>query len=70
MKRRYAQAALQVLGGGAASCCASGSGCGPDPITGGLYEETETAVLPETAVAASLGCALTTRDPGARLVFT
>jgi ubiquinone/menaquinone biosynthesis C-methylase UbiE len=56
VKRRYAEAALQVLGGGAASCCASGSGCGPDPITGGLYGEAETAVLPETAVAASLGC--------------
>ena len=56
VKRRYAQAALQVLGGGAASCCASGSGCGPDPIKGGLYGEAETAVLPETAVAASLGC--------------
>ncbi|GIU74953.1 MAG: arsenite S-adenosylmethyltransferase [Bryobacteraceae bacterium] len=56
VKRRYAQAALQVLGGEAASCCASGSGCGPDPITDGLYGEAETAVLPETAVAASLGC--------------
>jgi arsenite methyltransferase len=59
VRERYAQAALQVLGGAAASCCSPGSSCGAggtDPITSALYGETETAVLPEAAVAASLGC--------------
>ena len=36
-------------------CCGASSGCG-DPITSNLYGEDETRSLPETAVAASLGC--------------
>jgi len=59
VRERYAQAALQVLGGASASCCGPGSSCGAgggDPITSALYGETETAVLPDAAVAASLGC--------------
>jgi SAM-dependent methyltransferase len=59
VRERYANAALQVVGGGGASCCSSGSSCAAgaaDPIISGLYGESETAVLPETAVAASLGC--------------
>jgi SAM-dependent methyltransferase len=59
VRERYANAALQVVSGGAASCCSPGASCGAggaDPITSALYGENETAVLPETAVAASLGC--------------
>src|SRR5262245_19489292 len=57
VKDKYGRAALQVLGGGASSCCGSPSARGAcDPITSNLYESTETAELPAEAVAASLGC--------------
>lgn len=59
VRERYAQAALQVISGGASACCGPDSSCGAgggDPITRALYGDAETAVLPETAVAASLGC--------------
>lgn len=59
VRERYAQAALKVIGGAGASCCGPGSSCGAggaDPITAALYGETEKSELPETAVAASLGC--------------
>jgi len=59
VKEKYGQAALKVIAGGDASCCA-GSSCGAearvDPITSNLYSATETAALPGEAVAASLGC--------------
>src|SRR5215472_2972915 len=59
VKDKYGKAALRVVAGGDASCCA-GSSCGgidgADPITSNLYTETETAALPAEAVAASLGC--------------
>jgi SAM-dependent methyltransferase len=49
-------------------CCGpSACGCG-DPITSNLYSEGETSTLPDTAVAASLGCgnptALLALEPG------
>ncbi|HTZ72376.1 MAG TPA: arsenite methyltransferase [Candidatus Aquilonibacter sp.] len=50
VKEKYAQAALQVASG---SCCGSGV-C--DPITSNLYAASQTEVLPEQAVSASLGC--------------
>jgi ubiquinone/menaquinone biosynthesis C-methylase UbiE len=60
VKEKYGRAALQVTGGGQASCCGPtterASSCGTDPITGNLYTATETAGLPAEAVAASLGC--------------
>ena len=59
VRERYAKAALQVAQEGVSSCCSTPAACGAesaDPITSGLYSENETAVLPETAVAASLGC--------------
>ncbi len=59
VRERYAKAALQVVDGGAGSCCSSSASCGAggtDPITSALYGENDTAVLPEAAVAASLGC--------------
>jgi SAM-dependent methyltransferase len=58
VKEKYGQAALRARTGEAASCCGTGASscCGPDPITSGLYESGETAVLPKEAVNASLGC--------------
>jgi len=51
VKQKYGEAALHVLGGERGGC-----GCGCDPISSKLYDATETAVLPEGAVLASLGC--------------
>src|SRR5918997_1514011 len=58
VKEKYGQAALRARTGEASSCCGAGASscCGPDPITSGLYESGETAVLPKEAVNASLGC--------------
>ncbi|HEX4962739.1 MAG TPA: arsenite methyltransferase [Thermoanaerobaculia bacterium] len=67
VKERYGAAARQVKEGAAAGC---GCGCGVerDPITVGLYDESETAGLPAEAVLASLGCgnpaALASLAPG------
>jgi ubiquinone/menaquinone biosynthesis C-methylase UbiE len=52
VRERYAEAAHRVQAGG--GCCASS--CCSDPITGNLYDETQTAALPQEAVLASLGC--------------
>ncbi len=57
VREKYADAALRVLGNEAASCCGDGSAdacC--DPITGNLYDESDTTQLPAEAVLASLGC--------------
>lgn len=63
VKAKYGEAAQAVLDGAkrtsAASCCSGSSCCGgglDDPITRDLYGEAETSLLPDTAVAASLGC--------------
>ncbi len=55
VKQKYGQAALRVAGGGT-SCCGPSSARTGDPITSNLYEQGETADLPEQAVSASLGC--------------
>jgi arsenite methyltransferase len=57
VKERYGQAALRVKSGGS-SCCGANAACGTDvdPITAGLYDETQKSSLPEEAVLASLGC--------------
>jgi SAM-dependent methyltransferase len=52
VRERYAAAAQRVQAGG--GCCASS--CCSDPVTGNLYDETQTAALPQDAVLASLGC--------------
>ena len=63
VKAKYGEAAQAVLdssGQTAASCCGptccGGSESAVDPITTNLYDDAEKAVLPEQAVAASLGC--------------
>ena len=55
VKEKYGQAALRVNSG--SSCCgaAVGSGCA-DPITTGLYDESQALQIPEQALLASLGC--------------
>src|ERR1700756_5280536 len=68
VKERYGRAARGVSSGtsssGTSSCC--GGSC--DPITSNLYDSAQTAVLPEQAVLASLGCgnptALASLNPG------
>jgi len=58
VREKYGKAALRVVEGGTASCggpSRTTSAC-CDPITGNLYGTDDTSVLPETAVAASLGC--------------
>ncbi len=59
IKARYGQAALQAQKQERRSCCGTGTVLTEgklDPITGNLYGEHETAVLPKEAVLASLGC--------------
>lgn len=57
VREKYGQAALRVVSGGGSSCCGASASTGScDPITSNLYGETETSVIPEAAVLASLGC--------------
>src|SRR5689334_13719198 len=57
VKERYGQAALRVKSGGS-SCCgakpANAICC--DPITSNLYDDAQSAQIPEEALLASLGC--------------
>jgi arsenite methyltransferase len=58
VKEKYGEAALRVTQGGGNACCGSApsaTGC-YDPITSNLYDTSETGLLPEDAVKASLGC--------------
>ena len=72
VKEKYGQAALRVMQDGSkASCCGSNAATGiaqTDPITQGLYDDTETSEVPSEAVLASLGCgnptALARLNPG------
>ena len=57
VKEKYGQIALRVTNSGGGSCCgstASSDDC--SPITSKLYDASETATLPDAAVAASHGC--------------
>ena len=56
IQQKYGEAARRAQEGQEkGGCCGTSCGCG-DPITSNLYDSAETAGLPETAVAASLGC--------------
>src|SRR6266403_1695387 len=58
VKKKYGAAALFVQQGRGNACCGStpsSTGC-CDPITSNLYDTSETGLLPEDAVKASLGC--------------
>src|SRR6476659_7717467 len=58
VKERYGAAARRVTTGEGSSCCGASASCGTDidPITRDLYESSQTSILPEEAVRASLGC--------------
>src|SRR5579864_9506882 len=57
VKEKYGQAALRVKTAGSSCCGAAPSGIGQcDAITSNLYDESQTAGIPEDAVRASLGC--------------
>jgi arsenite methyltransferase len=58
VRQRYGQTARAVAEGEKTSCCSTSccGGTAEDPITSNLYNESETASLPEKAVLASLGC--------------
>ncbi len=69
VKEKYGQAALRVTSGGSLCCGASpatGKGC--DPITSNLYDASQSQLIPEEAMLASLGCgnptALAELNPG------
>jgi len=70
VRERYALAAREVAEGARTSCCSTTccGGSAGDPITSNLYQDAETAALPEKAVLASLGCgnptALAELNPG------
>jgi SAM-dependent methyltransferase len=69
VKEKYGEAALRVLSGDSSSCCGATSCNGEiDPITSGLYDETQSGQIPEEALKASLGCgnptALASLKPG------
>src|SRR5258706_7158299 len=57
IQEKYGAAARSAAAGAKdVSCCSGSSCCGTDEITSNLYSEGERGVLPEAAVAASLGC--------------
>ena len=56
VREKYANAALRVISGEGGCCSPATTASGCDPITSNLYATHETAVLPEAAVRASLGC--------------
>ena len=69
VKEKYGEAARRVAAGGSNSCCgAAACGTDIDPITRDLYDNSQTSILPEEAVRASLGCgnptALARLNPG------
>jgi arsenite methyltransferase len=71
VKEKYGQAALRATTGGSSCCGSAPSSCGggnADPITSNLYSESESGLVPETALRASLGCgnptALAQLSPG------
>ena len=69
VKEKYARAALRVTAADSASGCGSASSRGEcDPITSGIYADSDTSALPAEARAASLGCgnptALAQLEPG------
>ncbi len=58
VQEKYGEAARRVVSGAGNGCCGASPGhencC--DPITSNLYDPSQTGILPETALLASLGC--------------
>jgi arsenite methyltransferase len=57
VREKYGEAARRVTAGAGNSCCGAAA-CGTeiDPITRDLYDHSQTSLVPEQAVKASLGC--------------
>jgi arsenite methyltransferase len=68
VRHKYGAIAASVRQRSASAGCCGPSACGADPITSDLYSNDDTGGLPDTAVAASLGCgnptALLELEPG------
>jgi SAM-dependent methyltransferase len=70
VKEKYGEAARRVAAGGGNACCGGAAtlegSC--DPITANLYDESQTGLIPDMALKASLGCgnptALANLNPG------
>ena len=58
VREKYGEAARRVTSGETSGCCGASASCGVevDPITKDLYDASQTSVLPELAIKASLGC--------------
>ena len=57
VQQKYGEAARRAQSGQKAGCgCGTSAGCGPDPITSNLYDESQAAAIPDEAMLASLGC--------------
>jgi SAM-dependent methyltransferase len=56
VRAHYAREALKARDAEGSVCCGSATGSRGDPITSNLYEQSETAQLPNEALVASLGC--------------
>jgi arsenite methyltransferase len=68
IQQKYGEAAIRAkTGQEKGGCCGTSCGCG-DPITSNLYDADEAGAVPDTAIAASLGCgnptALIELEPG------
>ena len=56
IQQKYGEAAIRAkTGQEKGGCCGTSCGCG-DPITSNLYDADEAGAVPDTAIAASLGC--------------
>ena len=56
IQQKYGEAAIRAkTGQEKGGCCGTSCGCG-DPITSNLYGADEAGAVPDTAIAASLGC--------------
>jgi arsenite methyltransferase len=70
VKERYAAVARRVATGSPTGCCGPSGCCGDisDPITQSLYDASQSGLVPEAALQASLGCgnptALAQLNPG------
>jgi len=71
VRQKYGEAAKRVAAGAKNSCCGASGCCDTteiDPITSNLYSASETGLVPEQAIQASLGCgnptALAQLNPG------
>jgi arsenite methyltransferase len=57
VQEKYGEAARRVVAGQSNSCCGAATcGTNVDPITRDLYDNSQTSILPEEALRASLGC--------------